>query len=180
MFFTHRQNSFFHIPLWLWRNEARIASSCWWASCILAEPSRCQVPVPQDRFNFSSTISAGELQADRLRNRTTPGRTLAVLKGLFKVLVGLTPREIEGVRNGVALQCHGFIISGSTTGSAETGEEGVHAFVLHRCPGGFTLKWKTCPVYPHPHPPTPVVIAAAHQNMLSAICVVAWSRNLIL
>lgn len=103
-------------------------------------------------LNFSSTISARELQADRLRNKTTPGRTLAVLKGLFKVLVGLTPREIERVWNGIALQFHRFIISGSTTGSAEIGEEGVHAFVLHRCPGGFTLKWKTCR-FTLTHPP---------------------------
>lgn len=125
-----------------------IAFSCLQASCILVELSRCQVPVPQDRFNFSSAISAGELQADGWRNRTAPRRTLAVLKGLFKVLVGLTLREIERVWNGKALQFHGFIISGSTTGCAEIGEVGVRAFVLHRCPGGFTLKWKTCPVYP--------------------------------
>lgn len=122
-------------------------------------PGRCQVPAPRDGFNFSSTISAGELRADGWRNRTTPGGTLAVLKGLFKVLVGLTLREIERVRNGKALQFHGFIISGSTTGSAEIGEEGVRAFVLHRCPGGFTLKWKTCPD-PHlpPDPPFPLLL----------------------
>lgn len=95
---------------------------------------------------------------------------MAVLKGLFKVLVGLTLREIERVRNGKALQFHGFIISGSTTGYGEIGEEGVRAFVLHRCPGGFILKWKTCLLYPPPS--LSVVIAATHHNMLCAIWVV--------
>lgn len=68
------------------------------------------------------------------------------LKGLFKVLGGLTLGEIERVWNGKALQFHGFIITGGTTGCTEKGDVGVcvHAFMLQRCPEGFTLKWKTC------------------------------------
>lgn len=55
---------------------------------------------------------------------------MTLLKGLFKVLVGLTLREIEQARNGKVLQFHGFIITDSTTGSAKIGEEGVRVFVL--------------------------------------------------
>lgn len=62
------------------------------------------------------------MQADRWRNRATLKRTLAVLKGLFKVLGGLTLGEIERARNGKALQFHGFIITGGTTGCTEIGE----------------------------------------------------------
>ena len=57
----------------------------------------CRVAISQDCFNFTSAIKAGELQADGYRNRATPKRTLAVLKGLFKVLGGLTLGEIERV-----------------------------------------------------------------------------------
>lgn len=57
----------------------------------------CCVVIPQDCFNFTSGIEAGELQADGWRNRATLKRTLAVLKGLFKVLGGLTQGEIEQV-----------------------------------------------------------------------------------
>lgn len=86
-----RQNCIFHIASWILGNGPRFG----FAPCILAELSRCQVPVPRDRFNFSPAISPAELQADGWRNGTTPRRTLALLKGLFKVLVGLTLREIE-------------------------------------------------------------------------------------
>lgn len=54
-------------------------------------------------------------------------RTLALLKGLFKVLGGLTLGEMEQVWNGKALQFCGFIITGSTTGCTEIGEVRVFA-----------------------------------------------------
>ena len=57
----------------------------------------CPGAISQDRFNFTSAIEAGELQKDGWRNRATPKRTLAVLKGLFKVLGGLTLAEIADV-----------------------------------------------------------------------------------
>lgn len=76
-------------------------------------------------------------------------RTLAVLKGLFNVLGGLTLWEIAEVRNGNALQFHGFVIMGSKTeywnkrsGCVCKVFVFVHAcvFMLQKCPEGFALK----------------------------------------
>lgn len=116
-------------------------------------------------LQFFRTVSilpteAGEPQADGVRNRTTTKRTLAVLKGLFKALGGLTPGEREQIfkwQSRAVWWIHYRRHSGASRRS-------VHVCARHRdVLGAFILKWKTCLA-----PSVAAAAAAAHHDALCA------------